>query len=55
MHGKGESERCSRSDVKPTPIKEKEKKHMSMVYGDVYKSNSNLDLCTNPIGVPVLG
>ena len=42
-------------DVKPTTIKEKEKKHMSMVYGDVYKSNSNLDICTNPIGVPVLG
>ena len=28
---------------------------MSTVYGDVPKSKSNLDLCTNPIGVPVLG
>ena len=48
-------------DVKATTIKEKEKekenkrKYMSIVYGDVPKLKSNLDLCTNPIGVPVLG
>ena len=28
---------------------------MSIVYGDVLKPESNLYLCTNPIGVPVLG
>ena len=40
-------------DVKATIIKE-EKKHMSTVYGDIYKPKSNLDLCTNLVGVPVL-
>ena len=48
-------------DVKTTTIKEKRKqkenkrKYMSIVYGDVPKPKSNLDLCTNPIGVPVPG
>ena len=48
-------------DVKPTIIKEKEKekekktKYMTIVYGDVPKPKSNLDLCTNLVGVPVLG
>ena len=28
---------------------------MSTVYGDAPKPKSNLDLCTNPVGVPVLG
>ena len=48
-------------DVKATTIKEKGKdrekkrKHMSTVYGDVPKLKSNLNLCTNPVGVPVLG
>ena len=28
---------------------------MSTVYGDVPKPKLNLDLCTNPIGVPVPG
>ena len=46
-------------DVKATTIndrkKEKRKKHMSTVYGDVPKPKSNLDLCTNPTGVLVLG
>ena len=28
---------------------------MSIVYGDVPKPKSNLDICTNPVGVPVLG
>ena len=41
-------------DIKATTVKEK-KNHMSDVYGDVYKQKSNLDLCTNPVGVPVLG
>ena len=52
-----------RDDVKATTIKEKEKekekenkrKYMSTKYEDVSKPKSNLDLCTNPIGVPVLG
>ena len=47
-----------KDDVKATIIKEKEKekeKHMSILYGDVYKPKSNLDLCTNPVGVPILG
>ena len=52
-----------RDDVKATTIKEKEKenkkekkrKYMSTVYGDVSKPKSNLNLCTNPVGVPVLG
>ena len=48
-----------RDDIKATTIKEKEKenkiKYMSIVYGDVPKPKSNLDLCTNPFGVPVLG
>ena len=46
-------------DVKATTIKEKEKenkrKYMSTVYEDVPKPKSNLDLCTNPVGVLVLG
>ena len=46
-------------DVKATTIKEKEKenkiKYMSSIYGDVPKQKSNLDLCTNPVDVPVLG
>ena len=46
-------------DVKATTIKENEKKkkrkYMSNVYEDVPKPKSNLDLCTNPVGVPVLG
>ena len=40
-------------DVKATKIKEKIK-HMSIVYGEFYKPKSNLDLCINPVGVPVL-
>ena len=47
-----------KDDVKATIIKEKEKekeKYMSIVYGDVYKPKSNLDLGTNPISVPILG
>ena len=28
---------------------------MSTVYGDVSKPKFNLDLCTNPVGGPVLG
>ena len=47
--------RDARGDnVKATTIKEKEK-YMSNVYGDVSKPKSNLDLCTNPVGVLVLG
>ena len=44
-------------DVKATTIKEKEnkRKYMSTVIGDVPKPKSNLDLCTNPVSVPVLG
>ena len=46
-------------DVKATTIKKRKRKrkrkHMSTVYGDVLKPKSNLDLCTNPVGVPVLG
>ena len=43
-------------DVKATIIKENEKKKcMSTVYGDVPKPKSNLDLYTNPVGVPLLG
>ena len=43
-------------DVKATIIKEKKrKKYMSTVYGDIPKPKSNLDLCTNLVGVPVLG
>ena len=43
-------------DVKATITKEERKrKHMSNVYGDVPKPKSNLDLCTNLVGVPVLG
>ena len=38
-------------DVKATRIK---RKHMSTIYVDVPKPKCNLDLCTNPIGVPVL-
>ena len=47
-------------DVKDTTIKEKkekkenERKYMSTVYGDVPKPKSNLYLCTNPVGVPLL-
>ena len=50
-----------RDDVKATTIKKKKKKNkrknkkMSTVYEDVPKRKSNLDLCTNPVGVPVLG
>ena len=40
-------------DVKATTIKEKE--NLIYVYGDVHKPKSNLYLCTNLIGVPVLG
>ena len=48
-----------RDNVKATSIKEKDKikikiKCMSTIYGDVPKTKSNLDLCTNPVGVPVL-
>ena len=48
------------NDVKATTIKEKEKENTkenicSNVYGDVPKKKSNLDLCTNPIGVLILG
>ena len=39
-------------DVKATIIKEKEIKHMSIVYGDFNKPKSNPDLCINPTGVP---
>ena len=47
--------RDARGDnVKATTIKEKEK-YMSNVYGDVSNPKSNLDLCTNPVGVLVLG
>ena len=48
-------------DVKATKIKGKAKKikrkikHMSTIYGDVPNPKSNLDLCTNPVGVPILG
>ena len=30
-------------------------KYMSSIHGDVPKSKSNLDFCTNPVGVPILG
>ena len=40
-------------NVKATTIKEK--KYISIVYGDVYNPKSNLYLCTNPLGVPILG
>ena len=44
-------------DVKATIIKKTKRKikHMSNVYGDVHKTKSNLDICTNSVGVPVLG
>ena len=47
-------------DVKATTIKEKEKekkkiKYMSTVYGDVPKPKFNIYLCTNPVGLPILG
>ena len=44
-------------DVKATIIKEKKKKikNIFTVYGDVPKPENNLDLCTNPVGVLVLG
>ena len=41
-------------DAHKDDVKATEKKHMFNVYGDVYKPKSNLDLCTNPVGVPVL-
>ena len=50
-----------RDDVKATTIKKKKNKNkrknkkMSTVYEDVPKPKSNLDLCTNPVGLPVLG
>ena len=50
-----------RDNVKATTTKKKKKKnkkkrkYMSTVYGDVPKPKSNLNLCTNPVGVPVLG
>ena len=43
-----------KDDVKATTIKKKKKKYMSTVYGDVLKPKSNLDLCTNPVDVPVI-
>ena len=43
-----------RDDVKATRIKVKENICLT-VYGDVPKPKSNLDLSTNPIGVPFLG
>ena len=43
-----------KDDVKATRIKEKEKKiYVYFIY--VIKPKSNLDLCTNPVGVLVLG
>ena len=49
-------------DVKATTIKkrkikrkEKKRKYMSTIYGDVSKPKSNLNLCTNLVGVPALG
>ena len=39
-------------DAKGTTIKEKEIKHMSIVYGNFYKPKSNPDLCIYPTGVP---
>ena len=48
----------SGDDVKATIIKEKEKenkrKYMCTIYEDVPMPKSNLDLCTNLVGVPVL-
>ena len=42
-------------DVKAIIIKKRKQiKYMSTIYGDVSKPKSNLDLCTNPVGVPVL-
>ena len=40
-------------DVKSSTIKEKE--NTSTVYTDFQEPKSNLDVCTNPVGVPVLG
>ena len=40
-------------DVKYTTIRER--KHMFNVYIDFHKPISNPDLCTNPVGMPVLG
>ena len=43
-------------DVKATKINKNIKiKHMSIVYRDVHKLKSNLYLCTNPVGVLILG
>ena len=58
MQDEGESERCTRrwcqSYYNKTKTKSLKRKHMSTVYGDVYKPKFNLDLCTNPVGVPVI-
>ena len=42
--------------VRATIIKEKEKENIYLLlYGDDLKQKFNLDLCTNPVGVPILG
>ena len=44
-------------NIKATKIKDNRKrkrKHMSSVYGDFHTPKSNLDLCTNPVSVPIL-
>ena len=40
-------------DVKATTIKKR--KYMSTIYGDFHKPKSNPNICTNFVGVPVLG
>ena len=57
MHGDGKSEKCKNRKCQSynNRRKMKEKKHMSNEYGDFHKPKSNLDLSSNPVGVPVLG
>ena len=53
---RGDDTRVRVRDTRVKANKRKRKrKHMSTLYGDVPKPKSNLDLCANPIGVPVPG
>ena len=56
MWGDYKSKSCTRRRCPTYYNKRKRKgKHMSTIHVDFDKSKSNPNLCTNPVGMPVLG